>query len=255
VKVLMIIGSPRRGNTYRVAQAVEREIKSLGKDVEFDYLFLGDSGLEFCRGCGLCFTRGEIYCPIRDGRAEIEKQLTEADGVIFASPVYVRNITGLMKNFFDRFAYLCHRPRFFGKYALLISTGGAMGLEEALQAMRRPVATWGFAVVEKAGVLSGTLLPANQDHWQTNRAIEIAASRFYNAIKKKRYYPPTLASLAGFKLQKMRFALANPDTCDYLYFKEMGWLEKESRYYYPVRIGTLRNFAAKLMVSFVSVVT
>lgn len=52
-------------------------MRSLG-DVEFEYLMLPDVGLEPCRGCFACFERGEERCPIRD----------DADGVIFASPVY-----------------------------------------------------------------------------------------------------------------------------------------------------------------------
>lgn len=161
MKILAIIGSPRRGNSYKVAQAVEQEMKRLGKDVEFNYLFLREVNLEPCRGCGLCLTKGDNYCPVLDSRPDIEKQMTEADGIIFASPVYVMNVSGLMKNFIDRFAYICHRPRFFGKYALLVSTTGALGLNQALNAMRWPVMVWGFSIVGKLGVVASTLSPSD----------------------------------------------------------------------------------------------
>jgi multimeric flavodoxin WrbA len=45
-----------------------------------------------------------------------------ADGVIFATPVYVMNVSALMKTFIDHFSYIYHRPRFFDKKALLLST-------------------------------------------------------------------------------------------------------------------------------------
>jgi multimeric flavodoxin WrbA len=34
---------------------------------------------------------------------------------VFASPIYVEDVNGAMKNFIDRMAYNCHRPRFFGR--------------------------------------------------------------------------------------------------------------------------------------------
>jgi multimeric flavodoxin WrbA len=36
--------------------------------------------------------------------------MQEADGVIFASPGYTANVSGLMKNLMDRLAYTAHRP-------------------------------------------------------------------------------------------------------------------------------------------------
>ena len=82
-------------------------------DVKFEYLFLQDTHLEMCRGCFNCVSRGEEFCPLKDDREDIEKRILEADGVIFASPVYCQMVSGLMKNFIDRFAYLFHRPVFF----------------------------------------------------------------------------------------------------------------------------------------------
>jgi multimeric flavodoxin WrbA len=55
-----------------------------------------------------------------------------SDGVIFVSPAYCQNVTALMKNFVDRFAYIFHRPRFFNQKALIISTTCGAGLKETL---------------------------------------------------------------------------------------------------------------------------
>ncbi|CVK32582.1 MULTISPECIES: NAD(P)H-dependent oxidoreductase [Methanoculleus] len=40
MKVLVVMGSPRKGNTYRAAKRIENTMRSLG-DVEFEYLMLG----------------------------------------------------------------------------------------------------------------------------------------------------------------------------------------------------------------------
>ena len=54
----------------------------------------------------------------------------EADGVIFASPVYSINVSGVFKVFVNRFSYVFHRPLFFDKKALLLSITGAAGTKE-----------------------------------------------------------------------------------------------------------------------------
>ena len=56
-----------------------------------------------------------------------------ADGVIFATPVYGLAVTGLMKTFIDRFSYIFPRPRFFDKRALLLTTTGLVGEKDVLR--------------------------------------------------------------------------------------------------------------------------
>jgi multimeric flavodoxin WrbA len=50
--------------------------------------------------------------------------MMNADGIIFVSPAYANNVTGLMKNFIDRFAYVGHRPNFFNQCPMLVATTG-----------------------------------------------------------------------------------------------------------------------------------
>ncbi len=132
MKILAIMGSPRKkGNTYKVVQEIEERMKEMG-DLEFEYLFLKDANLEPCRGCHTCLLKGEDLCPIDDDRPKIEEQILNSDGVILASPVYLFNVSALMKKFLDRFAYVCHRPRFFNQYLMSVSTAGGSGLMSSL---------------------------------------------------------------------------------------------------------------------------
>ncbi|WP_347707330.1 NAD(P)H-dependent oxidoreductase [Clostridium sporogenes] len=48
--------------------------------------------------------------------------MEKADALIVTSPVYSLQITGLLKNSIDHMAYNFHRPRFFTKKALVITT-------------------------------------------------------------------------------------------------------------------------------------
>jgi multimeric flavodoxin WrbA len=84
---------------------------------------LKDVDLSQCRGCFGCFVKGEDHCPCKDD-ASIEQKMHDADGIIFATPVYGMNISALMKTFIDRFSYIFHRPRFFTKkpfFSLLLA--------------------------------------------------------------------------------------------------------------------------------------
>ena len=96
MKVLVIMGSPRKGNTYRAAKRIEDAMRSHG-DVGFEYLMLGDVALAPCRGCMACLEWGEEHCPVRDDAPAVREKLQDADGVIFASPVYGLAVTGQMK--------------------------------------------------------------------------------------------------------------------------------------------------------------
>ena len=49
---------------------------------------------------------------IKDDALMIREEMLNADGLIFVSPVYAHQVTALMKNFIDRFAYVLHRPCF-----------------------------------------------------------------------------------------------------------------------------------------------
>ena len=61
MKVLAIMGSPRKkGNTYKVSRMVEESMKKLGK-VEFEYVFLKDLNIKTCLGCQVCFNKGERF--------------------------------------------------------------------------------------------------------------------------------------------------------------------------------------------------
>jgi len=58
MKILAIIGSPRKkGNSYKATKEVEERMKQLGK-VEFEYLFLKDADLKMCSGCFNCVSKG-----------------------------------------------------------------------------------------------------------------------------------------------------------------------------------------------------
>jgi len=153
MKFLVIMGSLRKGNTDRAAERI-REIHQSYGPVEFEYFWPLEENLGFCRRCFACISQGEEKCPVKDSAPAIEQKMRDADGVIFASPVYGMNVSGPFKVFVDRFAYIFHRPRFFDKKALLLTTTGAVGGGDVLKYLRLVAKIWGFEVAGEAGLIT-----------------------------------------------------------------------------------------------------
>ena len=150
MKILAIMGSPHRGNSLQATQRIEQKLAQFG-DVEFDYVHLRDVELKPCRGCFVCFIKGEERCPVKDDKEMIAQKIEEADGVIFVSPVYSMHVSYLFKQFVDRFACTFHRPRYWGKYALTVAVAGNVGLKETNKYLKDMATAWGFEVVDELG--------------------------------------------------------------------------------------------------------
>ena len=181
-----------------MTKRLEERIKQLDRTVDFEYLFLEEANIKMCSGCRVCFDQGENRCPHRDDVPDIAARMLEADGVIFASPTYVGNMTGLMKNFMDRLAYFCHRPAFFEKKALIISTTGSGGAFSALVMISIPIGTWGFQVTGKLGLVmkTGKVIPVPATF---DRKIDRAAYAFYKNLREKKC-SPSVFGLVVFRI-------------------------------------------------------
>lgn len=253
MKILAIIGSPKgKGNTYEITKRVEASLKKLNNELQFDYVMLKDVNLLLCKGCYQCFLKGEEFCPLKDDRGEIERKMLEADGVIFTTPVYAYNLSWIMKNFIDRFAYVCHRPRFHGKKAMIIATTGAVGLKFVLFTLAQEVSVWGFSITSKLGVMcpSEKILEEQERklYKKTERDIERASAKFYSALNAGKVKKPGFISVLSFKLQKDAFSRKDQNLADYKYWKAKGWLEKETKYYCNVKI----NFVNRAITSIIA---
>lgn len=114
----------------------------------------------------------------------------DADGVIFANPVYGTNVSGLMKVFVNRFSYIFHRPRFFEKKALLITTTGALGHKDVLKYLDLVARIWGFEVVDRVGLITPPgNLPQTLMNEQNDR-LGTAAKKFFDAITRRNVLHP-----------------------------------------------------------------
>ena len=118
MKITAFVGSARKKHTYRATEQFMNNLQLLG-DIEYEIITLSDYHLEVCKGCKLCLDKGEEFCPLKDDRDKLIEKMNHSDGIVFASPNYSFNMSGLMKIFLDRLGFAFHRPRFFGTFNTL----------------------------------------------------------------------------------------------------------------------------------------
>jgi len=102
MKILAINGSPRgrRSNTDRILQPFLEGAREAGAEMETVYL--KDLKIDHCLGCFTCWTKTPGVCVHKDDMAALLPQVRRADVVVYATPLYVFTVSGLMKDFMDR---------------------------------------------------------------------------------------------------------------------------------------------------------
>ena len=112
MKIVIVHGSPRKGNTYKATEVCKEEMRKHG-EVEFAEIFLPKDLPEFCCGCMACFLKGKEKCPHAEYTIPILEHMISADALIFTTPVFALSLSGCMKSFLDHYAYIfiVHRSR------------------------------------------------------------------------------------------------------------------------------------------------
>lgn len=130
MKILAIHGSPRtiRSSTRKLATFVLEGAAEAGAETEM--IDLCDFRVTPCTACEGCSFNG--ICVYEDDVPVIVARMKEADGIVFASPVYIDNISGQMKLFFDRLADAIHYQVLAGKYGCSVATTHTSGGDEVV---------------------------------------------------------------------------------------------------------------------------
>lgn len=118
--------------------------------------------IRFCIGCRACFEKGEEFCPLKDATLTVRDQIVQADGMVLASPVYMEDVNGVMKNRIDRMAFVSHRPAFCGKSAALVTTSGSWASFRSLGTMKNALTAWGFSVIQTKNYRMGAKMQKDQ---------------------------------------------------------------------------------------------
>lgn len=102
MNILVVNGSPRgaAGNTEVLVQAFLVGATSAGAQAEVVYL--KDKKINHCIGCFNCWTRTPGVCIHKDDMPELLEKVKIADTIVYACPLYIYTVPGLMKDFMDR---------------------------------------------------------------------------------------------------------------------------------------------------------
>ncbi len=252
MKLLLINGSYRKnGNTDQILELIHTELEQLSAQsqvsLEIESISLARLDLAPCRGCRACFDRGEEKCPVKDQMSEIRAKMRDADGLVIACPVYVNDVNGITKTWIDRMAYACHRPEFAGKCAYLIATVGSGPTSHAMQTLQFALSSWGYHITGKAGLKMGAITrpPETQEKFQTQASK--AAQAIFTALGKQKVLNPSFMSLMIFRIQQKSWRRnGDPQSVDYLYWKDKGWLEEKRNFYIEHRANPFKTGLARL---------
>ena len=236
-KILAICGSPTKGMTYKALKDIEKSYP----DIDYKIISIKDANIEQFIGCYQCFQKGEERCPLKDYRDMIIDEMNKADGVIFASPVYVNHVSGLMKNFMDRIGYNTHRPSYFDKFAMVIGVCRGFGADKVAEYLGGILTTFGFNVVSSLELQYSSR--SDKEIQFNHEKIIGGMDTLLEKIEKGNKNKPELLQVIMFNLFKY-ISEAHPDeySADYEYYKD------KSGYYYDTKMKFFHNFIAGRVV-------
>ncbi len=123
--VIALNGSPHeQGSTVALADAVLKSAAGNGAKIRSYYL----NGMHItgCQGCRTCGTTG--CCVQKDDMQLIYNDIADADGIIFATPVYMWQMSAQLKTVVDRLLPFLRRNNekspISGKKVLIAATQG-----------------------------------------------------------------------------------------------------------------------------------
>lgn len=241
---IFVASAHRGGASWRAACRLREELER-ADGVRCEIVVLADHDIRVCRGCRLCFDRGEQHCPLRDERDALVGRIMASHGVVFATPNYSFQVSAILKIFLDRLGFLFHRPRFHGRVFSAVVVQGIGGGGRILRYLRFAAAGLGFAPVR--GSCIRTLEPMSQAGMdRMEKELAGLARRLRARLEGPAYPAPSLAALLAFRAARTGYRLALPETAaDHAYFRAHGLFEAD--YYYPVRLGPVRKAAGALI--------
>ncbi len=242
-KVTAFVGTPSKKHTHRAVGRFLEGLRSFG-DIETETVVLSDYALGTCRGCKICFIKGEAACPLKDDRDVLIGKIRSADGVIFATPNLSFQVSALTKIFLDRLGYVFHRPQFFGRTFTSIVAQGIYGGQKIVRYLDFAARGMGFNTVK------GSYFTAFDPMTEAERAriearLDRHARRFHQRLMGPAFPVPSAMWVAGFHMARTSIGLELDDTSyDWRYYRDQGWFASD--YYYPARVGPVKKAVGRL---------
>ncbi len=242
-KILVIFGSQqKKGAGAKTFEIFKSKFDST--EYSFETVFLSDYEITSCRGCTVCFKKKE--CVIKDDVTTIVEKMKSSDGIIFVTPIYAMNISGLLKTFIDRISYMLHKPALYEKHSYIIITTDVGGFKFVSAYMRYMMNAFGIYNTGYTGVIAKFIKKDENYRNQISDAMTVEAEKFKNLLNRGKNYKPKFTQILRFNLWKTSAIMKkNIYPGDYQYWEEKGWLDKD--YYYPIKINSIQKIALKII--------
>ncbi len=246
-KVTVFVGSARKKLTYYAVTKFLENMQSLG-EIEHEIVILSHHRIGTCRGCLLCFEKGEEICPLHDDdRDALIAKIMASDGVVIATPNYSFQVSANTKIVLDRLGFVFHRPRFFGKAFTSIVAQGIMGGNKIVEYLDFVGNALCLNAVKGCCVTACDPM-TEREKQKIDKALGGLSKRFHETLMKPEYPAPSLLKLWGFRMGRTYVKRTLDDTkLDYRYYKERGWFDSD--FFYPVHLGVLKKAAGGLFDS------
>lgn len=199
MKILMLNACPHRGNTWRLAELVKNQITHIDNSVEFEEVHLNEVNIPLCCGCSICFRKGHQFCPHNQYVQGIMDKIAACDGLIIAASCFQGTPPAICKNFTDHLAFLIHRPRYFDKKALIISTTGGVSAKSVTQSLANTLPGWGFNKCYQLPIVALSWNDYKPTEKHKQKAYKISKA-FYMDLKSKKLHSPKVGVLIPFNL-------------------------------------------------------
>jgi len=165
MKIAILNGSPRNGNTAAMVNAFAEGAKEAGHAVEI--LHVGKMKIGGCLACEYCHGKGEGKCIQQDDMEKVMPAYKEADLIVYASPIYYFGMTAQLSAAIQR-VYAIGKPAKATKAALLLSSASPDPYRGAIATYKDMVA---FTGMEDAGIITA----AGEENGSKTKLEEIRA--------------------------------------------------------------------------------
>jgi len=160
--------------------------------------------------------------------------MIEADAIIFASPVFVWQTTGAMKNFLDHFGhlFLVHRPReeMFSKKAYILETSNGGLKNTAVRPIKTNLKLWGINRIYSQSFVIKQMVSHSWEAMPEGRktkfeeSVRRNAQKFYRIVSSRKRYPPYIFTRILFAVSRNMIKKFEGRALDESYWVEKGWI-------------------------------
>lgn len=203
MKVLLVNGSPNeKGCTARALTEIANTLTECG--IESEIFNIGKSAIVGCRGCRACRNLGK--CVFDDAVNVFAEKAAEADGFIFASPVYYAAANGSLVAFMDRLFYSdrCSKKNNFAfKPAAAVASARRAGTTPTLDQLNRYFAIASMPVMSSTywNEVHGNLPEEVEQDLEGLRTMRNLARQMAWFLKAKK-----AAEEAGIEIPKLEYS-------------------------------------------------